>query len=604
MKSYKHILSSPHYWFWLIHFVLIGLFAGDLIWHLPDFMARTGYDGLKNYFTLRSYIAQPEDAGFWKYTAMQYPYGDYVWFTDNSPLIALILRFVHLYITPADIASIPVFNALMLSNLVLAAIVAIPMLRKLIKNEWLVMAGTLVLIWSSPQLIRLFAGTMNLSLSVFYFLCISLTIDLLRADSVRRMCVKSGWLLLVIFIATTMHMYYVVMLGLPVLLVIGLHMLLYLKQRRALLTGYICSMAIIGSSVILILLVLRFTDGYYMLRAGAMDGSDVSNWQLRLFHLYKAKEDVNTIPFIGGRMKFDTEQGPYLGAFFWYGAAFLLLYVIVDSIRRRKLTLNMQRSHWAWLLAGIFTLFAAMGMHIHIGGARGAVDNIFSPLYYLHFFTDAVAQFRCYARIGWWVFYMAIIALLLGIDRFAIPKNSLLSIVIVVSALLLSCLDLTGTWRYAVQHQEPSVFRKSVLESLPDMEFSQFQAILPIPYYNVGSENYAYTLDDHNDWSKYTFQLQLKSNLPLMSSKMSRTPDDFAVQLMDIFLGDGQEVISALNEKPVLVVYHSTQQPMPAQEPAMQVSLHGKDILEKYLMEEIAHDGDVKYFRWKISRAE
>lgn len=102
-----------------------------------------------------------------------------------------------------------------------------------------------------------------------------------------------------------------------------------------------------------------------------------------------------------------------------------------------------------------------------------------------------------------------------------------------------------------------SVAEMKPFDSIP-VNFEEYQAILPIPYYNVGAEDGNITLDDIDDWSAYTYQLCYKSKLPLMSSKLSRTPPEFAEKMLGIFINDSipSDIRRLMNGKPVLVAYH------------------------------------------------
>src|SRR5690606_18072140 len=91
-----------------------------------------------------------------------------------------------------------------------------------------------------------------------------------------------------------------------------------------------------------------------------------------------------------------------------------------------------------------------------------------------------------------------------------------------------------------------------------EIDFSNYQSILPIPYYNAGSEDYNNTIDDIDEWSRYTYQLAIYTDLPLMSSKMARTPPVYAHNLLDLLIEDDvpEAVRRLLNEKPILLAVH------------------------------------------------
>ena len=69
--------------------LLILLVAFPDIFIAPsDFLFNDEGDGLKNYFTMAYYIAN--DSG-WHFSGMNYPYGEFISFTDNQPILSWLL---------------------------------------------------------------------------------------------------------------------------------------------------------------------------------------------------------------------------------------------------------------------------------------------------------------------------------------------------------------------------------------------------------------------------------------------------------------------------------------------------------------------------------
>ena len=87
--------------YWLSLFILLQLllfFIGfnRQITSPLSFQFEDLYDGMKNYFTLQTYVQEPiDEAGIFHYSGMNYPYGDAVWFLDNTPIISVPLRWVN-----------------------------------------------------------------------------------------------------------------------------------------------------------------------------------------------------------------------------------------------------------------------------------------------------------------------------------------------------------------------------------------------------------------------------------------------------------------------------------------------------------------------------
>ncbi len=90
---------------------------------------------------------------------------------------------------------------------------------------------------------------------------------------------------------------------------------------------------------------------------------------------------------------------------------------------------------------------------------------------------------------------------------------------------------------------------------VPGLDYHKYQAILPIPYYCTGSENYDYTIDVDGPWFMYTQKLGLKTSLPLMSYVLSRVPPAHNIALVNCvangLMDDGLKKL--FTDKPVLV---------------------------------------------------
>ncbi|KAA9331875.1 hypothetical protein [Adhaeribacter soli] len=105
---------------------------------------------------------------------------------------------------------------------------------------------------------------------------------------------------------------------------------------------------------------------------------------------------------------------------------------------------------------------------------------------------------------------------------------------------------------------EPVVKQSKAL--LQGIDVAQYQAVLPVPYYHVGSESYNLTIDPEDNFGNETMRFSLVSGLPLMSNKMSRSPPVHAELLFSIFTeaGISAELKHKLGKKPVLVLLNKT----------------------------------------------
>ncbi len=87
------------------------------------------------------------------------------------------------------------------------------------------------------------------------------------------------------------------------------------------------------------------------------------------------------------------------------------------------------------------------------------------------------------------------------------------------------------------------------------INFNDYQALLPVPYYNVGSEDYDHTINDFDGFSAFSYRLSLYSHLPMMACKLSRIPPRFSEELLNLVTTDSLSLgmKRLMNDKPILV---------------------------------------------------
>ena len=95
---------------------------------------------------------------------------------------------------------------------------------------------------------------------------------------------------------------------------------------------------------------------------------------------------------------------------------------------------------------------------------------------------------------------------------------------------------------------------------LPPINFNAYQAILPIPYYCSGSQDYEYTIDPDPDWFLFNMLLSLRSKLPLMSYIVTRAPVQHNIDLLNMVALDSisTDLASRLNKQPILVAVNKS----------------------------------------------
>ena len=140
---------------------------------------------------------------------------------------------------------------------------------------------------------------------------------------------------------------------------------------------------------------------------------------------------------------------------------------------------------------------------------------------------------------------------------------------------------------------------------------NDFQAILPIPFFHVGTEKEDLTIDPNFKWLNSMGKISYLTNLPLMASQMSRTAPYQAEELFTIFNAEkpSDELLKRLNDKSILVVYSkyynhedNTSWFINISEKMREVAFNGKHIIEKHQMTLIKETSSYKLYQWDLEK--
>ncbi|WP_460622280.1 hypothetical protein [Hymenobacter tenuis] len=525
------------------------------------------YDGSKNYFTFIAYVQQPWSYGLGMFGMMNYPYGDYIFYTDNTPLLAVPVRLWSHYIFDVTPYALDIYHALLLAGFLLSTALLTDILRRLLRHWGLVIIFAVVLPWLNPQTGRLFNGHFNLAYSFVPLLAIwGLLVLYTRIKNGQA--VRSWLIGLIISFALTglLHLYYLPLLALTTG---GFFAWWLLSQGQ-------WRFSLAGIGMLLTLLptglcfgIIRLVDGYYRLRSAGASGFNSPPWKLQLSALIRSYSYDRTHFWLEPQAQPTYESVAYLGAFALFG---LTLAGGAWLVRRQAVQQMMaawrpslQRQFLGFLLgAALIGLAISIGTTYEVFDGQYVFHNYFSAFYYLQKITDAVTQFRTVARFSWPFFWAVNFLVLVGLDFWLSYSRWRGRWIVAILLVFLAWLDTRDTLKFyrgsLVANPLTDIRRtENINQLLFSAETTDYQAILPIPFFHVGSEDMELTVDDHNPHSLQCYQLSLRTNLPLMASKMSRTPPEQMKQLRSLFdpSGPSPELLGRLRKvgKPILVFF-------------------------------------------------
>ena len=577
-------------------------------------------DGLKNYFTLYTFVKEPiTKDGIFKYNSFKYPFGDYVYYTDNTALFSVPLRWFCHNVWDISDYSIPLFNLFVVLNVVVAGLMLFYILRRICNDNLLSLILSVIMTWTNTQVLRIWRGHFNLSFSSLILAAIMLMMAWHRYKDSRRGSMIIGSLMsLLIYFGSMEHGYYSLILGCFISGFLMTYGILHFKNRNGILS-IIMSLISPVLALGLTFATILSTDKYFSIRKTAPNGYDWSEQKVvfsRLFSHYPFQNLVFPVSLHPSLS--EPEIAAYLGNIGLFSlAAFVLCAVFSKSFRGYFVVI--QRNFFSDPLkksiffGGVVLLSIGFGENYYTGGPnmdfnRYHLINIFNPLFYLHFFTDRVEQFRCLARLMWPFWFTFNIWISYSLVAIANAYGKKIRIAILVSVLFVGGAELKDY----VDYFQDACGRPNYLDSNfihqahYNPAFADCQAIIPIPFYLVGSETSQLVIDDYEGWSNFSYRLAVRSKLPLIASKLSRTPTYYDSLIMNMMTTDkiDSPLLQRLSAKPILIVVNKkliadhTLPVVPVQEDRARNYWLCNQFVERKHLVPIDSCEDVLYYKW------
>lgn len=540
-----HNLASPKrghtFWGLLGVLAITGLL---LLWIHREWIASpnevmliTGQEGFKNYMTAAWHVRH--DSSYVHYTGMAYPYGEHVLFTDNQPVISAAMQWWSRHMSDLNDQVVGIINLVQLISILFGAGIIYLLLRKLHLAVWYAGIAAIGIAFLSPQQNR-FYGEFGLS-HIWVFPMLLLLLCRYEERHSRRY--QSLLIGLLIWFAAQIHFYYfgisAVFLGFYTLFQIAVK-----RSWRSIWTRFSHLMVMVLVPYTLLNVWLHWSD-YSTKRPANPTGftENIGHWEgvflpyeyFPLFHW--VNEHLFNIRYL------DIEAQTYAG---FLALVFTLWLVFKRGFRLFEAdweTAAYHRVHKYYLkgigFAGFACLLYGLGMPFALKGMQGAIQ-----------YLGPFRQFRDLGRFVW-VFYYSIYVLIFYIlwnksRHLSINEKWL-------DWLKTHARKLAGAWPLLVkwglifiplsvliweaayfQGHKPAAhitnpLKKSEGPAQPDywlnqVDFARFQALMPLPYYHIGSENVWLNVD-YPLFQKVSLAA-ISSGAPDLGVNLSRTPVD------------------------------------------------------------------------------
>ncbi|QDA59949.1 hypothetical protein [Hymenobacter jejuensis] len=519
----------PAGWLWhvlvLLTLILLGaVLFGPVFWHPGQFLFSPIEDGIKNYYTALWYVHH--DAAWW-FTGMNYPFGEHVVYTDNQPLLAWVLAALQRHGVAVNVVA--VFNTTMLLAQLLSAPPLLALLRRCRLPAWYAATVTVLIVLLAPQMERLL-GHYALS-----YACVIPTLWYLvvRATEAGQ---KGRWYA-VYALATLffgcLHPYYF---PISALLLLAYCAVTWWQlpdgwNWRRTLRFWLPVLITVAVPMALFQVALALSDPHAADRPSNPYGffaysssvwsvffpveEPIRGWWKSIFHTPDPTWEGQA--YVG-------LTGTFIALATLVRVGFRLVRRQWRRLQRPALPPVLRVSLWAALLILLFSMAWPFRW-----GLEGLVP-----------YLGPIRQFRSLGRFAWIFYYIysvyAAYALYQASRWLRLRQQPKWGLALLTTGLLLWAAEglfSAGHKAYKIQHPQRGAGRMLPAAAAGSLTYPKhlaetnsqsvdYQAIIPIPYYALGSEVFSIF---HSDSSSYeSMRASLETGLPIAATMLSRTP--------------------------------------------------------------------------------
>lgn len=543
----------------------------DVLLYPNQVLLTSGGDGIKNYFTYLFYIAQDNGTHF---SGMNYPYGEHILFTDNTPFLSSIIAWSKNYFPSLAENSLGILHFVLLVNIPIAAIYIYRIMQHFGSKHWWSIVSAIFIVFFSPQLFRIH-GHFGMALVAMIPFVIFQLIKYQEQTQIKYAIA----IFLVSICFAFFHLYNLVIIAFLVLSYLLSFWIIERKPWQQKLRYSLPLLLSIGLSFVLFLNFVSLTDNVKDRPRYPYGTFQYNTVGKDLFVSQTSLGNVLKVIFGGHEGIFDGEGNGYVGLIGIVVFIFLIILFFKKLFNKKSNfpILKALQPYHIWLLTSLWPLLFAMG---------------FPLIYFKDFLTDAIPflrQFRAMGRFIWIFYYLFMIFSALFAFYFSkqlsIKNKNLWSKVVFVVVLGIWSVQLLGYFQY--YHSLSSNFKK-MYENFNDKKTenwttflqkngyksNDFQAVIGLPFYHIGSEK-IWMMDVNEGETSYSlFKAALQTKLPIVNVMMSRTSWQQTFEMIRIADGPFSEksYYNHCNEKPFLILVSDSNRVKPKEKEWIQQS--------------------------------
>jgi hypothetical protein len=514
-----------------------------------------GPDGFKNYMTTAWHIRH--DTDYVHYGGMNYPFGEHVLFTDNQPIFSAVLQWWSNNVSDLAGRTAGILNVSLLLSMLFGCVILFLLFRKLHLPVWYAGPAALGVTFLSPQYNRI-DGHFGLSHQfviplILYLLCVYE-----EQYSRRYQALLIG---IVVWISAQLHFYYLGMAALFLTLYTGYQTVRDFSFRTMLLRFAHWSIMILLPFAALNFWVHwsdfaadRPANPYgFTVYIGYWEGVFLPYESFPLYQWI----DKNIIPI----RRINGEAIAYAGMV----VTLFTLWLLFSGFKMfgkdwKEAAYHRVHRHYlrGIFIAALLLLLFACGFPFAIPGLEWLVD-----------YMGPLRQFRGLGRFTWVYYYVVSILAFYCIWNWSLRFNGIRGgrFVWLRWVLALAPPALLGYEAILWQTKKkidriPNIEKRELAAPAPDhwlnkVDFGPYQALLPLPYYHLGSENI--WLDFDYAHFKNVQTTALHTGVPDMGVNMSRTSARQTTESVQFIL-EPCELPTMLNElsdeRPLALLVH------------------------------------------------
>jgi hypothetical protein len=468
---------------------------------------------MKNYYTFIYHTVK--DPSLTEFSALNYPYREHCVYTDCQPLLTFIFRF--LPFTHGHLVGIMHF--LMLFAFIITPNILYSIFKLYNVNSFVSFFSAIAIALIMPQLDRI-GGHFGLS----YACMIPIAIYLMSKYAVGQKNKTLYQLLAFNCALFLIHPYFGLGTSIFTFLTLFMHGI-NIKNLRYVYKDILPSLVAGLGPIIFFALFMKLTDHHTGRTAEPLGiGSGIASVESVFVPTYGP-----FVEFMERLIKVEHREWEGISYVGLFPIMMMLVCLIIFPFFIKKV--EIRKMGIILFLTGIFLLLFSFGLHIKI-------------LKVLHLEIAALKQFRSPGRFAWYFYFTApifsVIVLYHILKR--IPKQALQKATLIVFPILFFSFNLIEGKHFLKIRSEnylkaPNVFLKENLsptekEMIAELSKLNYSAILPVPYYCVGSEVYD---RDGIETSYLTMLLSYHCNKPIFGGLLARTSVNEVKNVLDLF---------------------------------------------------------------------